>query len=322
MNQMELAKGARTIVELNAGVKEGERVLILTDTGISENISQALACAAKSVGAEVTVMVTSAGKRPGEEPNPLVAAAMGEADVTISPTTRTIYHTDAATAALKKGHRIITLTEITEKILISGGIEADFVGLQPRIAYAKDLFERGCLAHITTEAGTDLTLDMTDRPCTACTGICEPGMKIGIPELEVFVAPLEGTTNGTLVVDACTSGIGLMENPMTLTIRDGKVTDICGGMEAEKLRNILRDSGDENSYNIAEFAIGLNDKAKIIGDIIEDEGAYGTGHFAVGNNLHFGGTNYAPIHLDMVYYHPTIEIDGKVVMEKGVLLEI
>lgn len=320
MKNMELARGARTVVELNAGVKPGEKVLILTDTGIEESIAEALAAAAKAAEAEVTVMITSPGKKPGEEPNPLVAAAMSAADVIISPTTRTIYHTDAATRALENGGRIVTLTEITEKILISGGIEADFVGLQPRVAYAKELFEKGGKVHVTTEAGTDLTLDMTGRFCTACTGLCEPGQKIGIPELEVFVAPLEGTTNGTLVVDACSSGIGLMENPMVLKIENGKVVSIEGGKEADRLKSILKDSGDENSYNIAEFAIGLNDRAKVIGDIIEDEGVYGTGHFAVGNNVHFGGVNYAPIHLDMVYFYPTIEIDGKTIMEKGVLV--
>lgn len=322
MKNMELAKGARTVVELNAGVKPGETVLILTDTGISESISEALATAAKAAGAEVTVMITSPGKKPGEEPNPLVAAAMSAADVIISPTTRTIYHTEAATNALNRGGRIVTLTEITEKILISGGIEADFVGLQPVVAYAKGLFDKGGKVRVTTEAGTDLTLDMTGRPCTACTGLCEPGQKIGIPELEVFVAPLEGTTGGRLVVDACSSGIGLMETPMTLTIEKGRVVSIEGGREAEKLKAILKESGSANSYYIAEFAIGLNDKAKVIGDIIEDEGVYGTGHFAVGNNVHFGGVNYAPIHLDMVYFRPTIEIDGKVIMENGVLLGI
>ena len=107
---------------------------------------------------------------------------------------------------------------------------------------------------------------------------------------------------------------------MVLKIENGKVVSIEGGKEADRLKSILKDSGDENSYNIAEFAIGLNDRAKVIGDIIEEEGVYGTGHFAVGNNVHFGGVNYAPIHLDMVYFHPTIEIDGKIIMEKGVLV--
>jgi 2,5-dihydroxypyridine 5,6-dioxygenase len=322
MHIMELSRGAKKIIEICGNIKAGEKVLILTDTGISSKIPEVLAAAAKAVGAEVTIITTSPGKNPGEEPNPVVAAAMAASDIIISPTTRTVYHSLATKKALESGARLISLTEISEKILVSGGIEADFIGLQTRVNHVKELFEKGKKVHVTTEKGTDLHLDITDRPTYACTGLChEPGIKIGIPELEVFTAPIEESTNGILVVDACSSGIGLIENPIKLTIENGRVVSIDGGVEAHKLKQILESAKSEAAYIIAEFAIGLNDKAKVIGDIIEDEGAYGTGHFAVGNNIYFGGVNNAPIHLDMVYWHPTIEIDGETIMKKGELIE-
>jgi leucyl aminopeptidase (aminopeptidase T) len=37
----------------------------------------------------------------------------------------------------------------------------------------------------------------------------------------------------------------------------------------------------------------------------------GTGHIALGSNIHFGGTNAAPLHLDFVYRAPTLWLDGK-----------
>lgn len=321
MEKEQMKKGARKIVELCAGVKPGERVLIVTDTGIEYSIAQALYEAALACGGDAAVMLARPGEKPGEEPAPLTAAAMRAADVILSPTTRTIFHSQAATQALKAGARLLSLTEISEKILVSGGIDADFKALQPRISWLREKFQKGGRARITAKNGTDITLDMTGRDAFACTGLChEKGQRMGIPELEVFIAPIEGTSNGTLVIDACISGIGGVKDPVVITLKDGRLFAIKGGGEAERLLALLDASGDPACRVIAEFALGLNDKARVIGDIIEDEGVYGTGHFAFGNNVHFGGANPAPIHLDMVYWHPTVEIDGQLVMRDGRLV--
>ncbi len=321
MYQMELAKGAKKIVEVCANIKKGENVLIITDNGISPKIAEALAIASTAAGGNVSVIITSPGKNPGEEPNKIIAAAMSEADMIFSPTTRTVYHSNATKVALEKGARLISLTECQEQNLISGGIDADFLALKPRVDFVEEKFNITKKAHITAPGGTDITLDISNRPAYTCSGIChEPGTKIGFPELEVFIAPNEDTVEGVLVIDASASEIGSISTPIVLEIKKGKVVSIRGGKEAEKLRNILESTKDPGSYVIAEFAVGLNDKAKVIGNIIEDEGVYGTGHFAVGNNIHFSGKNKAKIHLDMVYWKPTIEIDGReFIMKDGEL---
>ncbi|HHY70895.1 MAG TPA: aminopeptidase, partial [Thermoanaerobacterales bacterium] len=191
------------------------------------------------------------------------------------------------------------------------------------INYVKEKFDSGRIAHITAPGGTDLWIDVTDRKPYTCSGICKkPGMRMGLPDLEVFIAPIEEKTNGILVIDASATEFGLIKEPIRLKITDGKVKRIEGSDEANKLRSILENSRDPNSYIIAEFAVGLNDKAKVIGNIIEDEGVYGTGHFALGNNINFGGKNKAPIHLDMVYWKPTIKIDEELIMENGELVNI
>lgn len=323
MANVNIEKGTRKIIEVCANVQENDNVLIVTDTGIGYNIAESLFEVANSYGAKVAIILTEPSRKPGEEPTKLVAAAMKAADVIISPTTRTIFHSNATTEALQAGARLLSLTEVSEDILVSGGIDADFYALQSRINRVKDKIEKGKKVKVTTKNGTDITLDITGRPAYACTGLChKSGQKIGIPELEVFVAPLEELTNGTLVVDVCISGVGEVKEPVVITIKNGKMEHIEGGIESEKLRALLDDSKDSACYVIAEFALGLNDKAKAIGKIIEDEGVYGTGHFAFGNNIHFGGINQAAIHLDMVYWHPTVEIDGEIIMEDGKLISI
>lgn len=320
-NSMELAKGARKIIEVCGNVKPNEKVLVVTDTGINSSIVEALAVAAKAVGAETAIITTSPGRSPGEEPSEMVASAMLGADVIISPTTRTIYHSKATADALANGARVLSLTEVSEKVLISGGIDADFIGLQSRIRKLQNILGNASKIHISTKQGTEMYFDVTGRPGYACNGLCHnPGDKLGIPEVEVFIAPIETYTHGQFVIDATIAGYGLVSSPVTVTVKKGRAVKFEGGNDAEVLERMIKSSNNINSFTIAEIGIGLNDCAKVIGEIIEDEGAYGTGHFAFGNNVYFGGKNEAPIHLDVVYWAPTIEADGEVVMEDGVLL--
>jgi leucyl aminopeptidase (aminopeptidase T) len=71
---------------------------------------------------------------------------------------------------------------------------------------------------------------------------------------------------------------------------------------------------------IAEFAIGTNKKASLVGSMICDEKAYGTCHIAIGANKHIGGKTQCYGHFDNVIVKPSIWFDNKKIMEKGKLL--
>ena len=58
-----------------------------------------------------------------------------------------------------------------------------------------------------------------------------------MPAGEVFVAPLEGTANGTVIVDGSIANIGILEEPITITVKDGFADEIIGEAEAN---NTLR----------------------------------------------------------------------------------
>lgn len=323
MYQMELAKGAKKIVEICAGVKPQESVLIITDNRRPYSVSEALAVAATAIDGKVTVIITSPLRMPGEEPNKIVAAAMKQADVIFAATTRTLGHSTALAEALKAGARCLALTECSEETLISGAIEADFMAVKPLIDFVVKKFNLAKGVHVQAVGGTDISLDITERKAAACSGICHnPGQMIGIPDLEVYIAPIEEKTVGKLVIDGSFTDIGLTEHPVIIEVERGKVKFISGDKEAKKLQSLLDSTKDASCYVIAEFAIGLNPKGMVRGNIIEDEGVYGTGHFALGNNIGFGGLNKSPIHLDMVYWKPTIEFDGEYFMIDGQLCNL
>jgi leucyl aminopeptidase (aminopeptidase T) len=113
--------------------------------------------------------------------------------------------------------------------------------------------------------------------------------------------------------------LGQLDEPITLEIEDGFVSDVDGGSQADELRELIEQS-DENAGNLAEFAMGTNPKAKLIGNLAEDKKRSGTVHFAIGDNESLGGTRKSDIHLDGVVRTPTVELDGETVVENGHLL--
>ena len=99
--------------------------------------------------------------------------------------------------------------------------------------------------------------------------------------------------------------------PRGAHVEQGRATSIEGGEGAAQVRTALEAANDESVYQLAEFAFGLNPEGLIRGVIVEDEGVAGTGHVALGSNIHFGGTNAAPLHLDFVFRDPTLWLDGE-----------
>ncbi|MGE5483715.1 MAG: aminopeptidase [Ignavibacteriales bacterium] len=321
MLSIRMAKGARKVVQQNVGLKPGEKVLIVTDTGRDFSMAKALAAAVEAAGGEYTIVVSEPLAKAGDEPSAPIAAAMTAADVIISPTSRTIFHTRATIRATEEfGARLFTLSEARPETLMAGLIECDFAKQKPLVdALAKKMSE-GKKIRVVAPEGTDLTASIEGRRAMASSAICHNrGEKMGA-SVEVYIAPVEGTTEGIFVCDASSSMIGLVHEPIKLEIQKGRVVSFAGGVEARNLRQIIDNVGHPDAYNIAEIAAGLNPKARLCGDIIEDEGKYGTGHVALGNNEGFGGVSKAPIHIDMVYWKPSIWIDGEQVFKDGEIL--
>ncbi len=317
---LSLIEGARIIVGTCAGVKQGEHVLVVTDTSTAPAIARALASAAEEAGATAAV-ATVQPQRTGSEPVPPVSAAMSAANVIIAATAASLFHTDAARQAVAHGARLLSMTEVSEEVLTSGAITADFEAQGPIIEFVRALLTSAKTAHVTAPGGTDLRMSLEGREAMKITALArEAGTRTATPDLEAFIAPVEGTAEGVLVVDGSASNIGLVSEPIRMDIAAGRVMHISGGEKAERIEASLKQANHEGAYVIAELGIGLNPAGLVRGHIIEDEGAYGTAHVALGNNTNFvGGKNWAPIHFDHVFHKPTITLDGVVVMRDGKL---
>ena len=135
--------------------------------------------------------------------------------------------------------------------------------------------------------------------------------------VEATVSPLEGSANGIIVADASIPylGIGVLDEPVTAEVKNGFITKITGGRQADILRKDLENHNDPNSFNIAELGVGLNPSCRMCGIMLEDEGVVGTAHIGIGTNITLGGNTKASCHYDLLMWMPRIEVDGKVIVD-------
>jgi 2,5-dihydroxypyridine 5,6-dioxygenase len=314
---IELLKGARVLADTLTDVKPGEQVLILIDWDRPFRIAEVVAQAVRERKGIPVISLMDTLLFPNSEPPPTIAAAMQRANVIMGFLTKSIFHTRSRLAATQCGARMISATGIVEDTLIRGLIKADFFQIKPVVDDLAERIASGRQISITSPGGTHLTASIEGRRVNREIWSREPGQASGAPGIEVNVPPLEGTAEGTVVVDASIATIGIVHKPITLIVEKGRVIKFKGGTQAEHLAQLIASTKDPGSYVIAEIGIGLNPEGTITGNIIEDESTFGTAHIALGNNTAHGGLNKAPIHLDMVFLNPTIEVDGQRIVAPG-----
>jgi leucyl aminopeptidase (aminopeptidase T) len=318
MKQVLMARGARTLARVCAQVKPGEKVLVVTEPEMVP-IAEAVAAAAHAEGGEVVTMVCEPRRAHGQEPPVAAAAAMRASDVIFTPVRTSITHTRAVKEAVAAGARAVVLTAFTEEMLMEGGIEADFAAIAPTCRAVAEAFTRGTAVRVTAPGGTDLALDITARRGNALTCIVGAGEFSPVPDVEANVCPVEGSATGVIVADASIPylGIGVLREPVRLTVERGMVVKVEGGEQAERLRVNWESYRDPTVYNVAELGLGLNPKGRMCGIMLEDEAVLGAAHIGIGTSITLGGTVKAPCHYDVLFWKPTIAVDGQVIVREG-----
>ena len=286
---MSLIEIGKSVLSSCMDVKAGESVLVITDDRKLE-IGNALYRAAKELGAEALLLTMEPRKVSGEEPPAVVATS----DAFVCCVHTSITHTRAKIEAVKAGARIATMPGISEDMFSKGAMTADYGVVMDLTLRVTELLSKASTARIEKE-GHVLTLDLAGRPGVPSPGVYrEKGQGGNLPSGEAYIAPLENGSNGTMVIDGSMVGVGLLDSPLTVTVKDGKLQSITGA-DADKL-------------GIA---------ARLTGIILEDEKAYHTVHIAFGTNIGFGGTNKADCHMDGIIKNPTLYLDDVLVLKDG-----
>ncbi|MCM2999865.1 aminopeptidase [Paenibacillus cellulositrophicus] len=297
------------------GLKSRETFLVVTDESRKE-LAEALHEAGKRLGAESMLAVMTERAKSGEEPPEAIAAAMTKAQVVVCITKHSLTHTQARKQAAAAGARLATMPGITEDMFLEGAIAADYTQVKALTEKVTDMLTDAQTVRIEKD-GRSLEFSIQGRDGVPSTGMyLEPGQSGNLPSGEAYIAPVEGTAEGQIVVDGSIAGIGKLSGPIVLTVEKGRLTAAEGGPEGEKLLQML---GDGDGRLLGEFGIGTNEKARITGVVLEDEKVYGTIHVAFGSNNTFGGVVAAGVHIDCVVGKPDVYLDGRQIMKNGEL---
>ena len=220
-------------------------------------------------------------------------------------------------------------------------VPINYNALRENCAKVEASFKHAKNVHVQTDLGTNITVGIEGRKAKSDDGDCrKPGRGGNLPAGEVFVSPKLGESNGVIVFDGSITldKTIVIKKPLKLTVEKGYITKVEGGNEAKQLQAYLHKAGERpyemakkgeltmekakeysrNATNLGELGIGMNPKAKIVGNVLEDEKVLGTVHFAIGSN--YDQDALALIHSDGIVKNPTLTIDGKTIMKKGKML--
>ncbi|OGU58067.1 MAG: hypothetical protein A2X64_03415 [Ignavibacteria bacterium GWF2_33_9] len=321
MPLLKLQKASRIALKSFMGLEEGETLLVISDE-MMRDIGLSLYEAGTLIAKESFYLEMKSRENNGQEPPEQISEMMKTVDVVVAATSRSLTHTNARREASKLGVRVGTMPNITEETMVRC-LNTNSNKVVEVTEFVHGLFKDVNEIRVTSKKGTDVTFKATGRKVIPSTGILRNiGDAGNLPSGEVYLAPIEGTTNGRLVFDGSIAGIGLLSHSVFVDVENGIATKIAGkGGEARVFGRVIN-RYDDLSRTIGEFGIGTNPFAKLTGDILEDEKALGTCHFAFGNNISMGGTVDVPLHVDGIIIKPTIYFDGKMIMKNGKVIDL
>lgn len=318
-----LADGVARLLDC-LGPVSAQDVLLVHDAGTHAVVREAVQAELTALGARLSSreLPIEPGRTDAEAPAD-VTRQMVEADAVVELTTVSVRHSRARQLAQEAGTRYLYLgNPDPARFEGHGAVYADFPAhrdLIQRLAYRVD---DGRVMTITTAKGTDLRIDLEGRRGRALTGMADgPGMFGTPPCLEWGLVPALDGVEGTVVVDAWAVGLGLLEEDIHATVSGGRLEGIRAGAEGDRLEALLASAGTDAAYQVCEIGIGMNPQAEMIDDMMSAEAVLGTAHIAVGTTPADPGVERvdAGMHIDLVFWRPTIAIDGTPVMVDGAL---
>ena len=331
---MQITKGnikdtLRLTLEKVMQAEAGQQMLVLADTySRSRSIGYTLTELANSMGIKTIMAVMEPLTQTGEEPPAPIAAAMKSVDFIFEIAERSsTVHTNARKDATDLGAKYYSLyTDLSEDFLRRVITFEDLQKMKRTTDKLAELMTKANQATITGPYGTNLTMSLKGRIGLPLSPITEQAIAPGyLDSAETAIAPVEGTTEGVMAVDANVRGWGyILRTPIIFKVKKGKVQldtiTSNDSDQAERFKKMV--TRDENASNCAaELGIGASHTApKILrGDYLIDFAVAGTMHIAVGRNNDIGGVVKSDVHTDLLMTGTTVKLDDITVIEKGEL---
>lgn len=324
-------QGARCIVKDYLKLTKGEFLLIVCDETTRE-IADYVEPEAKQVGARVTVFQIKTDEQEKVKnrnlfPNDLAAKiqdAQCMLNILDAKPECTVFRKQLIHCGQGFGRRIAHAPGLRTEHLRTA-FQADVYEMDrwDDIFVRSLFFARDCI--IKTRDQQDKTYELhldlggKERPPAQSTRVAD-GSWVNIPGAEVYIAPIEESAAGDIIINGSMLG-HVLNCDVLITFEQGKIKSwkAMDKQFQEVLDKFKKEWRRDSNWNrLCEFGIGLNHAFKsVTGFQLLDEKMGGTCHIAIGSNKEFGGKIESEIHQDFVTVGPTVIIDEKTIIEKG-----
>lgn len=203
--------------------------------------------------------------------------------------------------------------------LMYNGIDTDYATLQATGEQVRKALAGGKELRITNPNGTDFRVGINGRPITVSDGIISAedqkkggaATSVWLPAGEVFLTPVPGTANGTVVSDE-EYVQGERVEGLRLEFKDGKLTSMSAKSGLEPLQALYGVAGPGKDL-VGVIDIGINSAVKAPQESpLRVWSQAGTVSVVVGNNTWAGGDNQ--VNFDVVGSSPNSTVDRKSVV--------
>ena len=321
-------------------VRPGETICMITDLNSPRAYVAAAYAAADELGADIYEMGTntlSSWVKVGVE---TVGKAKGTLDALRAADMLVCLHLPLFTKWLREvrngGTRVLAIRDtpdMLQQLMAPAGLKDAVVHAGDRLRQAKEM-------RVVSAAGTDLRVSLGDYPTMIQYGYSDEAGRYdhwGAGHVHTF--PSEGSANGTVVVSPGDCVVlpycRYIQDEIRLTIRDGFIRTIEGGLDAKLMSNWLDDNratpDDLDGHAVSHLGWGLNPQARwdniaLRGDEPEHHRAAlrtfpGNFLFSTGPNTEGGGTRATRGHYDVPMRDCTLLLDNDVVIEQGCFVD-
>ena len=330
----------RRIFEL-CRVIEGETVAILSEPQ-SRALNVKLAeLSLQSLGARVFNVVMPSPRQNAPVPvrstgasNALqglepAIAALSSSGMVVDLTVEGLLHAPELPMILKDGARVLMISnehpEALERLAPDESLKATVRSAVARCREAETMT-------VTSESGSDLTINLNDSPTTGVWGWTDrPGTVAHWPGGVVVTFPKRHSVNGRLVMSPGDINLTFkryLETSVVLTIQDDYVTALEGdGLDAALMREYYEAWNDPEAYGVSHIGWGLNRDARYEALTMYDQrDTNGTelrtlaGNFLFSTGANEFANRHTLGHFDLPILRCTIALDGQPVVENGKLV--
>lgn len=333
---------------LERNVRAGEKALIISSTDLDTDVYNAMASAAYSLGAEVTIALMNPLTKVGQLPPKPILEAMKYVDIVIPCASASLVHGEFLMELQRKGIKTVSCDAPRGvQDILDNAVYRNLDKYKKHTIAIQAALRRAKTVTVHTDGESKLTANIEGmKAIMAGYSIAEsPRYEAVFPPAECHIAVKEGSANGVVVINHAIQtrekisklGLGKVNEPVKLYFENGWLKKIEGGISAQALEEVLV-TADENGRKFCEVGFGANEDVKAFSSAPGifsklDKKILGSTHIALGRNYDAAfsarlddgtyvtdGTIKSNLHLDMVMRNATIETDVETIVENGKLL--